>query len=112
MLALPALAVENRDPVRLGRRAQPTGKPPSHPHQVRVVQLLLTVLVQPPPPHPKPARVMPQRKVRVHDDAIHAVIAARQQIPIALAELINHRGTRGDGHSTITPHPTLPRRGH
>src|ERR1700757_4518822 len=40
------------------------------------------------PPHPKPARVMPERVERVEHDPIHTVIAARHQIRIMKAELV------------------------
>jgi hypothetical protein len=94
VLALAAPAVDDRDPVRGGRGPDPAGEPPGHPHQVRVVELLI-VAVQPPPPGPEPARVMPQRKVGVEHDPVHAVVAARQKIAIPLtepvAEPVDHR---------------------
>jgi hypothetical protein len=37
VLAFPALAVDHRDAVRVGRRADPAGESPGHPHQVRIV---------------------------------------------------------------------------
>jgi hypothetical protein len=83
----------SRDLVGVSPTPYATGKSAGHPHQMRVVQQLIGVLMQPPPPHPKPTRVMPQREVGVQQDAIHAVIAARQQIPVTFGELINHRGT-------------------
>src|SRR3954468_2452106 len=49
VLAFPALAVDHRDAVRAGRGPDPAGEPAGHPHQVRVVQLLV-VAVQPSPP--------------------------------------------------------------
>ena len=36
-------------------------EPPGHPHQLRVVQQLITVIVQTPSPHPEPTGVVPQR---------------------------------------------------
>lgn len=43
-----------RDPVCPGRSPHPAGEPPRHPHQVRVVQLVLAALVRPPPPGRNP----------------------------------------------------------
>ena len=64
VLALPGLAVDHRDAVGLAPRLDPAGEPARHPHQVRVVQLLVGAVVQPPPPGPEPARVVPQREDR------------------------------------------------
>jgi hypothetical protein len=81
---------------------------------MRVVQLLITTAMQPPPPHPKPARVMTQREVGVEHDAIHAVIAAGQQIAIAFGELVKHRDTvviypyRDHRRPTLPQGPSLP----
>jgi hypothetical protein len=95
MLALLGPAVDHRNPVRLRGCAYPPGKPAGEAHQVRVVQLLIAVLVPPPPPDPEAARRMPQREVRVEDDPVHAVIAARQQIAAPLAEEVGHPPTLG-----------------
>jgi hypothetical protein len=48
-----------------------------HPHQVRVVQLVIAA-VQPPPPAPEPARVVPKAEVGLQHDPVYAVIAAGQ----------------------------------
>ena len=90
MLALPAAAVDDRDLVGLGKGADSAGEPARHAHQLGVVQLLLGAFVQAPPPHPKPARVVPQREVGVEHDAVHAVVGAGQQLVIPLAQLISH----------------------
>ena len=79
------------------------GEPAGHPHQMRIVQLIVAIPMQPPPPHPKPARVVPQREVGVEHDTVHAVIAARQKIIIAFGELIKHRDT-----VVIPPLPRSP----
>ena len=91
VLAFPALAVDHRDAVRTGRGADPAGEPPGHPHQVRVVQLLV-VTMQAPPPGPEPARVVAQRVVGVEHDPIHTVVAAVEKIAVALAEPVGHPG--------------------
>jgi hypothetical protein len=78
MLALPGLAIDHRNPVRLRGRAQSAGKPPREPHQMRVVQPLIAVAAPTPPPHPEATGRMPHRVIRVHDDPVRAVIAARQ----------------------------------
>ena len=92
VLALPALAVDHRDAVRGGRRADPAGEPPGHPHQVRVVQLRI-VTVQASPPGAEPARVVTQRVVGVEHDPVHAVVAAVEQIAVARTEpIVGHLG--------------------
>ncbi len=92
VLALAALAVDDRDPVRPGRGPHPAGEPPGHPHQMRVVQQVLAPVVQTPPPHPEPARCVAQRVVGIEHDAVHAVIAAAQKIAVPLTEPISHHG--------------------
>ncbi len=92
VLALAALAVDDRDPVRAGRGPDPAGEPPGHPHQMRVVQQVLAPVVQTPPPHPEPARCVAQRVVGIEHDAVHAVIAAAQKIAVPLTEPISHHG--------------------
>ena len=91
VLAFPALAVDHRDAVRGGRRADPAGESPGHPHQVRIVQLLI-VTMQASPPGAEPARVVTQRVVGVEHDPVHAVVAAVEQIAVALAEPVGHLG--------------------
>ena len=126
MLALPCLAFDHRDPVRLRGRAQSAGEPAREPHQMRLVQLLIAVAVPAPPPHPEPAGRMPHLVVRVQDDPVRAVIAARQQIAAPLAEQVGHPPTlcsrRAAGSSWTPGRPGrraqlgvsagLPRRGH
>jgi hypothetical protein len=88
MLSLTGLAIDHRNAVRLRRRTHPAGEPAGEPHQVRVIQPLITIAVLTPPPRPEATRRMPQREIRVEDDPVHAVIAARQQIAAPLAEVI------------------------
>jgi hypothetical protein len=90
MLAITRAAIDHRDPVRLRGRAHATGEPAGEAHQMGVVQLLVAVAVPTPPPHPEAARRMPHGVVRVQDDPVHAVIAARQQIAAPLAEQVGH----------------------
>ena len=89
MLALVGLAVDHRDAVRGGGRANTAGEPPRQPHQVRIVQRLITVVVPAAPPGAEPARVVPERVVGVEHDPVHAVITARQQIAVPFGELID-----------------------
>ena len=95
MLALPGLAIDHRDAMRLSGRAESAGEPAREPHRVRVVQLLIAIAVPPPPPHPEAARRVPHLLVRVQDDPVRAVIAARQQIAAPLAEQVGHPPTLG-----------------
>lgn len=64
MLALAGLAIDHRDPVRLGGRTDTDREPAREAHQVRVVQSLITVCVPPPPPRPKAAGRMPESSTR------------------------------------------------
>ena len=126
MLALPGLAIDHRNAARLGGRANATREPAREPHQVRVVQLLIAIAVPSPPPHPEAAGRVPHRVIRVQDDPVRAVIAARQQIAAPLAEQVSHPPTlcsRSTAGTSRTParlgrraHPgasdRLPQRGH
>ncbi len=95
VLAVLGRAVDHRHPVRSRPRPYPPGEPAGQPDQVRVVQRLITVIVQPAPPRPEPARVVPQREVRVEHDPVHTVIRAGQQLPVAFGEFIDHPRTVG-----------------
>ena len=98
VLAHPGLAEDDRHVVGRTPGLDPPREPPGQSHQVAVVQLGVAVVVPAPPPHPKPSRVMPERKERVEHDPIHTVIAAGHQIRITKTELIA-------GHLLkLTPH--------
>ena len=75
----------------LTRRANPA----RHPHQVRVIQQVVAA-VQPPPPAPEPARIVPDREERVQHDPVHAVIGAGQQVSVPFGEVIGHADRRGN----------------
>jgi hypothetical protein len=90
VLALPGLAADNRDTVHVPPGFQPAGEPAREPHQVRVVELLIAVIVEPAPPAPEPARIMAQGEVGIQHDPVHAVIAAGQQVPVPPGEIISH----------------------
>ena len=80
MLAVPAAAVDDRDVVRLGEPTYAAAKAPSQTHEVRVVELLLGVTHQRPPPQPKAASRLAHRVVAVQDDPINAVVRPIQQV--------------------------------
>ena len=44
-------------------RPDPADEPPRHPHQVRLIQLIVGAIVQPPPPEPEAGRIMAQREI-------------------------------------------------
>jgi hypothetical protein len=90
VLTLPGLAEDDRDAVRGRPGLDPAGEPPGHPHQVRVIQLIVAAGVQPPPPGPEPARVHPHRAPGVQHHPVHAVIAAVDQIAVPRGEVISH----------------------
>ena len=93
VLALPGLAVDHGNTVRVRPRLDSAGEPAREPHQAGVVQLIVGAAVQAPPPVPEPARVVPQREVGVQHDPVHAVIAPGQQVPVPLGEVIGHPPT-------------------
>ena len=109
VLALAALAVDDRDPRRLGPGPHPTGEPPRHAHQVGVVELLVAVAVQPAPPGPEPARGA-ERHVGVEHDPVRAVVAAGHEVAVTGTEFVNHTATVGLASPVMLGQ--LPRRGH
>ena len=88
VLALPGLTEDHRHPVGRAPGFDPAGEAARHPHQMGVVQLGVAGVVQPPPPHPQSARVVPQRKERVEHDPISTVITAGHQMRVTNAELV------------------------
>ncbi len=113
VLALPGLAVDDRNPVGGAPRLDPAGEPASHPHEVRVIELVIAAVVQPPPPAPEPARPAAERKVRLQDNPVHAVVAAAEKIAVPLGEVIGHPPTlRISGASRqpdCSPQPDCPK---
>jgi len=90
VLTLPGLAEDQRNPVRGRPGLDPAGEPARHPHQVRVIELVVAAAVQPPPPCPQPARVDPHREPGVQHHPVHAVIAASDQVAVTRGEVISH----------------------
>jgi hypothetical protein len=72
------LAVHDRYAGTLRPALHPAGKAPRHPHEPRVVQLLVRSLPAP-PPHPQPGRSLAELEVRAQYHAIHAVVTAVQK---------------------------------
>ena len=58
MLALTPTAVDDRDPIGLGRRPQAAGEAASHAHQVGAIEFLIGAVVELSPPDPEAARVV------------------------------------------------------
>ncbi len=88
VLALSGLAEDHRYRVGCAPGLDPAREPPRHPHQMRVVQLVVTALVQPSPPSTQPARLIPEWVERVKHDPINAVIGPNHQIRIPQTEFI------------------------
>src|ERR1700741_3308689 len=91
MLALPCRTVDHGNAVRLGVTANTTAEPAGQPHQIGVFQRVVRS-GQRPPPDPEPTGIMPHAEVRVQNDAIHAIVAAAQQILIESTQPIRHAG--------------------
>jgi hypothetical protein len=62
MLSLTGLAIDHRNAVRLRRRTHPAREPAREPHQVRVIQPLITIAVLTPPPRPEAPGECPREK--------------------------------------------------
>src|ERR1700740_1122827 len=95
MLALAYGTVDHRNGVCFGIAANTTAEPAGHPHQIGVLQRLIGP-GQRPPPDTEPAGIMPHPEIRVEDDAIHAIVAAAQQI---LVERVLSRSVIQTGYS-------------
>src|SRR5207249_3777727 len=79
VLAVLAAAVDEGDPAGLGEGPDPAGETSRHPHEVRVVELVVTAAMQGPPPGAEPAGVVAQPEVGVQHDSVHTVVAAPKQ---------------------------------
>jgi hypothetical protein len=78
-----------------------------------MIQLVVAAAVQPPPPAPEPARIVPDREEGVQHDPVHAVIAAIDQVPVPFGEVIGHALTvepTRSSHQDISH--TAPEEGH
>ena len=91
VLALPRRTADQGDVVRFGVTANAAAEPAGQPHQVGVFERLVRS-GQRPPPHTKPARIMPHAEVGVQNDAIDAIVAAAHQILIESAQPVCHGG--------------------
>src|SRR6266498_1678510 len=91
----PAISSLTKDDRHAARRApglDPPREPTRHPHQMGVIEPIIRPM-QPPPPDPKPTRVVPPREVAIEHDPVHAVVRAAHQVRVPLTELIGHAGT-------------------
>ena len=93
-------------PLAAAKGPHPASEQAGQPHQMSVVQLLAGIVVQPPPPAPKPARTMTQREVGVQHHPVNAVVGTSQQIPVPLTEVIGHPPTVES--SGTSPQPNCP----
>jgi hypothetical protein len=66
----------------------PTTEPPRHPHQMFIIQILITP-VQLTPPQTKTARYVSGSEIRIQYDAIRAIVNPIQQFGISLAQVIH-----------------------
>ena len=76
MFALTTATINDWNAVSFGEATHPTTETASQTHQMRVVQLFIRTMHQPPPPLPKATRRVAQGVVSVQDDTVHTVIAA------------------------------------
>jgi len=89
MFAFFTAALYDGNPMCLCIRSQAPCKASSHPHQVCVVQSVISTIMQGSPPRTKSAWRITQRKIAVQYDSVYAIIAAAQQIAIVIAQLIS-----------------------
>jgi hypothetical protein len=75
----------------VGIAANATAAPAGQAHQVGIVECLVGPGHRP-PPDAEPAGIMPHSEIVVQDDAIHAIVAAAQQILVESAQSIGHPG--------------------
>src|SRR5579859_5432318 len=90
MLALATTAVNDRNALRPGKAMHSPTESTSHAHQVRVIQVLVGAVGQTSPPFAKAASRVTERVERIEHDAIDTVVAALQQVPVSLAEVVGH----------------------
>jgi len=81
MLALTSSAVDDRNPMHSGKAMHSPTEATSHPHQVRVIKVVVGTVVQTPPPLAKAARGVTQRVERIENDAIDTVVATCSRSP-------------------------------
>jgi hypothetical protein len=87
---LPHAAVDERNIMRLGIGAKAATEATRHPHQMGVVQGVIGSGQGFPPDMKAPGR-MSHTEVRIQNDSIYAIVAAREEILIEVAESIRHR---------------------
>jgi hypothetical protein len=85
MLSLFCAALKNGNAVRFCVSVHTAAEPPGHAHQVVVVQFVIGIVMEPAPPRAEPTSRIAQRAVSIQNYAIHAVVAAVQQIRILCA---------------------------
>ncbi len=92
VLALIPAAVHHRDLVRLSESTHPTAEPAGQAHQVGVVQIVIRP-TQASPPAAETACVVAEHVVAVEHDAVHTVVAPRQQVGVLRAQRVTHWST-------------------
>src|SRR5450755_2555585 len=96
MLALPCDAVDDWNVVRSGIAAHSPAEPAGQPHQMGIVQGFVRSRERP-PPHTEATGTISHAEIGVQNDAIHAIIAAAQQLLIEHAQSVCHGSlTQGD----------------
>src|SRR4051795_2885110 len=108
MLSLFCVALNDGNAVRFCVTVHTAAEPPGHAHQVVVVQFVIGTVMESAPPRAEPTSRIAQRAVSIQNDAIHAVVAAVQQIRILCAQLVAPH-VRQDSSAASS---MLPRRGH
>jgi hypothetical protein len=75
--------------VGFGPGPESAAEPARHAHQVSVIEALIGAL-QSAPPTPEATTINALWEVRIQDNAIHAVVAAFQEICVLLAQRVRH----------------------
>ena len=90
MLALSCHTVNDRDAMRFRIAAHAPTEPARQPHQMGVIKGFVRTSERPPPDAETTGTVR-HPKIGIQNNAIHAIVAAAQQISIELTQSVHHR---------------------
>jgi hypothetical protein len=88
MLSCTLFTVNDRYPMLLTISPNPATESPGHPHQMFVIQILITP-VQVSPPQAKTTGNVSPPEIRIQNDAVRAIINSIKQFGVTLAQVIH-----------------------